>query len=97
MLINHRSFKYGFLVGFVGVFVATLGLILRFVEIISIPFLWVAKLILSPIDFSSTPGIVSILLLAIVNGIFYGLVFFLITKLFKNNQPDNIKPPTQQS
>ncbi|MEK7612188.1 MAG: hypothetical protein AAB407_02510 [Patescibacteria group bacterium] len=81
-----RISTLGFIFGFVGTFVATLGLAIRWVEVVAIPFLYPVRFVIQPFSdyFASLPGIFNILLFATLNGIFYAIVFALLAWIFRS-------------
>ena len=85
-VINAPTF--GFLFGFIALFVATLGLISRFIEVTFAPIIYVPRFFalgfLELFGGSAVlPGLLNILTLAIFTGIFYGLIGMLIQYLIK--------------
>lgn len=86
-MTHKKAAKIGFWVGFIGTFVSTLGLAIRFIEIISVPFLFISRLILGPFEdtFADLPGIINILVFAGVNGIVWGLIIWAISYLVPQN------------
>lgn len=79
-----KIFILGFVVGVVAVFVSTLGLVLRLVEILQ-PILVPARFLFMPFTefLANMPGAINILLLSVVNGLLWGVVFLGFSKLLK--------------
>jgi len=83
---KHNFALIGALIGFFGTFVATLGLIIRPIEIVADIFLAPGRLILSPLQdtFANTNGFLNILIFAVINAIVFGLIFWLVGKVGKS-------------
>ena len=83
-----HSFKIlflGFLVGFVATFIATLGLVIRMIEILK-PVLVPGWYIWNFVDIPK-----SILLLGFINGVVYATIFFVLSKLLKRRPNSEVQ------
>jgi hypothetical protein len=80
---KYKPFNLGFFVGFLGTFLATFGLLFQFVELFTFFFLGITRFIIMPLLplFTNLPGAVNMLLLAIINGAVYGLIFEAVARI----------------
>jgi hypothetical protein len=74
----------GFLVGFLGTFLMAMLPFFLPVDVASNIFLFPARQILAPLNeaMSSWPGLINMLLAAVVNGIVYLFIFYVFEKIF---------------
>ncbi len=80
----YKILLFGVLFGALVIPIATLGLAFVFVEIVFAPLVLVPRFItLLLIDTSTTAGIVSLSVLAVISAVFYGLLFAGLYWLFK--------------
>jgi len=91
--MTHKKAAWvGFWIGFIGTFISTLGLAVRFIELVSGPFLFITRLILRPVadSFADLPGIINILAFAGINGIVWGIIIWALSYIFPNGKKDTI-------
>jgi len=79
-----RIFILGFLFGFLGTFIATLGLAIRFVEVIAVPFLFPIRAVSQFLPTEFFPGFLSVVIFALLNGIFYAGIFGVLGTLLRS-------------
>jgi hypothetical protein len=84
-----KWFKIGFVIGFVGSFVSTLGLLFGPVERVGNIFLWPTRTVLNPVNeyFATLPGLINILVFAGVTGVIYGCLLYIVSLPFKGKAP----------
>jgi len=81
--MKYRAFKVGFFVGFLGTFFATFSLIFQFAELFKVFFLGITRYVLMTLLplFAHLPAVVNILILAMINGAVYGLIFEAVARI----------------
>lgn len=81
---HKKGIIIGFVFGVLSVPIATLGLVSVFFEVVFRPIIFVPRfIVLSIMDPQNLPGALTIGALALVSGLFYGLIGFIISYLYK--------------